>query len=287
MPNNVRRAHVILRSYRNHLAALALAFVATPALAGYEVGGPCTQGGNILESSLTPANFVVHLSKPDGSEFVGFLPGAGPNGTGATFPLSLTGSQGADGNYHAQVYVPCLPGWDAHNDTIITVPGGGPGNPGSGVITSSADLLIESWIINAQGQYQLLPIFDTIAMRGFASMTIPDLYATDANGNLIDGVELYSLVDLNTFDNAPFSLGDQYSITDGVDPALPDMWFSTTPFNSFDPTTGFFDAFTPYTGTAIAISNHTGTVPEPISIALVGLGLLGIAVTRLKPRQHS
>jgi hypothetical protein len=100
---------------------------------------------------------------------------------------------------------------------------------------------------------------------------IPDLYI-DA-----PGVTLYSLVDLNVYlEFLPeFSLGDTFSVVDGLVPVLPGMMFSTTPF-VFDPASGF--SGTPYSGGAQAETMHaTSAVPEPAAwiLMLVGAGLTG------------
>lgn len=264
------------RRYCTYATLFALGLHASTAMAGFTFGGPCTTGGFIYEVSNTPADFVVNLSDDKGKPVVGKI-------GGNTFPASLTGVRGPDGKYRAQIFVPCLPGWDAVNNTIAKVASGGPGNPGGGTITTTANLSIESFIIDQQGQYQLIPIFDTIAsVRGLESLTLPDLYITDANGNLVDNGTLYSLINLDTF-NANFTLGDLFAISNGTDAALPGMWFSTTPFATFDPATGFGNG-TPFTGTAMALTNHTGKpVPEPATLALVALAtalLLGARAVR-------
>lgn len=143
---------MILKRYRPHLVTLSLIVVAPNSFAGYVMGGPCVDSGTIYESSLVPADFVANISDPSGN---------------TVLSVPLTGTLGSDGLYHASLSVPCLPGWDVSNDTYAKVPGHGPGNPGGGTITTSAHLAIESYFINKQGQYQLLPIFDTIdALRG-------------------------------------------------------------------------------------------------------------------------
>jgi hypothetical protein len=66
--------------------------------------------------------------------------------------------------------------------------------------TGRADLRIESIIAGPHG-FQLADIFNTISLsRGDnVPVTIPDLYAANADRTLTSGGLLYSLVDLNIF----------------------------------------------------------------------------------------
>jgi len=145
-----------------------------------------------------------------------------------------------------------------------------------------SDLSIESVLFDPEsGTYELVNVFGTLADRQITyEVRIPDLFGdTDNNGILGEGDVLYSLVDLNIYLNSipSFSLGNSFTIANGTTSALPGMSFSTTPFD-FDPGTGF--SGTPYSGTAVAEGEHGVTViPEPNTVALLGIGLLGGAVS--------
>jgi len=129
------------------------------------------------------------------------------------------------------------------------------------------------------GKFALSNIFAVIAEKhGFGmEILVPDLYAdTNHDGILGVGDKLFSLVDLEVYlDSIPaFSLGDAFSVTNGLVPGLPGMKFSTTPF-VFDPDNGF--SGTDFSGEAFADSSHGLTaVPEPGALTMFGTGCLGM-----------
>lgn len=143
--------------------------------------------------------------------------------------------------------------------------------------------MIESIIAGPHG-FQLDDIFNTISLsRGDnVPVTIPDLYAANADRTLTSGGVLYSLVDLNIFlANPPVtSLGDTFQVVNGQVAGLPGMFFSTTPF-TFDSNTGFSDPA--YTGNAIEETNHVLTsTPEPSAWLLLASGMAGLVAWRQK-----
>lgn len=169
------------------------------------------------------------------------------------------------------------PASDARNITTLPPVGGGGG------AGPKADLMIESIIAGPHG-FQLDDIFNTISLsRGDnVPVTIPDLYAANADRTLTSGGVLYSLVDLNIFlANPPVtSLGDTFQVVNGQVAGLPGMFFSTTPF-TFDSNTGFSDPA--YTGNAIEETNHVLTsTPEPSAWLLLASGMAGLVAWRQK-----
>lgn len=137
-------------------------------------------------------------------------------------------------------------------------------------------------------KYVLGNIFGAIlAEKGYGfEVRVPDLFADINGGGLGAGDELYSLVDLNAFmPSLPaFSLGDQFTITNGLVADLPGMIFSTTPF-LFDENVGFIG--TPFTGIGSTDGFHgltATTVPEPMSVVLSGLGVMSMAAVYKRRR---
>jgi hypothetical protein len=223
------------------------------------VPGAAGRGGTVTEHSSRPgATFVIHLTGQYYQDLgLDIHPPSIPDGAGGTTIVP--------------VVVPAMPGLcDARNETFLPSRSGGPGGP-------RADLSIESvHFVEATQTWELLNIWGTIAQQvgNDVLIAIPDLYASDASGAL-DGVTLYSLVDLAIFlkDLPAFTEGQVFDIVNGQTAALPGMYFSTDPF-TFDPATGFSDP--PYTGTAIALTEHgfASLVPEPAPVALLALGAL-------------
>jgi hypothetical protein len=231
-------------------------------------GPPCVKGepgrgGVVTEHSREPNTvFIIHLTDFDYK----VIPGQDIH------PPSIPDGHG--GTTINPVVVPAMPGLcDAKNDTLKPPQGHGPVGPRS-------NLSIESYVIDpTTGKYVLHNIWGTIAAQvgEYHTVAIPDLYETDALGNILDNVTLYSLVNLETYiGSAPtFVEGQRFNVVDGLVAGLPGMFFSTTPF-TFDPDTGFSDP--PYTGMAVAETQHGFTAtPEPASwvLMLIGIGSVG------------
>jgi hypothetical protein len=224
----------------------------------------------VTEHSREPnTTFIIHLTDFDYQDIAGadIHPPSIPDGHGGTTINPVT--------------VAAMPGLcDARNTTIKPPAGGGGGAGGP-----MSDLSIESYVIDPKtGKTVLHNIWGTInaQLGNFRTVAIPDLYALDANGDLINGNTLYSLVNLDVYIGAmpTFTEGQVFTVVNGQVAGLPGMFFSTTPF-TFDPMTGFSDP--PYSGQAVAETQHDfDSVPEPAAWALLVLGLsvVGAALRR-------
>ena len=172
---------------------------------------------------------------------------------------------------------------DFINETIY--PQGLAGGQGGGVVQadgselqpSAADLSIHS------GKYVPGHHFNIAAIFGeYTLISIPDLYAVDANGGLIADQELYSLVNLATYLAMPltFTLDETFDVVNGQVAGLPGMSFSTDPF-SFSPEAGFTDP--PYSGPATVFTWHDmEAVPEAATWMLMALGFAGLGYARMR-----
>jgi hypothetical protein len=141
-------------------------------------------------------------------------------------------------------------------------------------------------------QFSLGNIFGTLAdtVGVENEISIPDLFAdTNGDGTLGLGDILYSLVDLNQYLTAvpQISFGEMFTVNNGTVSGLPGMMFSTDPF-SFDPSTGFTGTLFNGTAEVKGIHGATAVIPEPSSLILVGIGILGIVCwhIRLKRTQE-
>lgn len=94
--------------------------------------------------------------------------------------------------------------------------------------------------------------------------------------------DLYMAVDLVQYLSNPaqFSIGDMLDFIDGVNPLFPGVLLSNEP-TTYDPLTGYSTS-NPYTGSALVsgIIDGKSVVPEPLTIALIGIGLAGLAASR-------
>ncbi len=147
-------------------------------------------------------------------------------------------------------------------------------------------------------QYRLVDSFGAIRdnVGLYNTVYVPDLFAdTNHDGLMDDRDVLYSLVDLTIYlKSVPtFTLGQSFTIVDGLVAELPGMQFSTSPF-VFDPihgftTTGLFssgDAVVGQPGRSALAGSSDGesdsehgltAIPEPATwlSMLLGFGLLG------------
>jgi len=269
-------------SVRSLVTAFALSLLAAPALAGGVNCKlvPCVHGGGrINESSAVPADFIVHISGRNGREQ--FFPGYPKFVPGVYNPKTK--------KYEAHVNAPNDPdAYDAWNETRVRAPkkhSFAPTGAAADEITATSVLYLESTLVDENGFITLTPTFATLyASVGKAVIAIPDLFMSDADGNVVDGGLLYGLVDFSFYlDHPPtFHLGDVFNVQNGLVAGLDGMRFSTTPF-VFDDVggTGFSDP--PYSGYAVALSEHElQRVPEPAAWAMM---LLGFAATGAALRQ--
>lgn len=243
-----------------HVQQKPLTRVTTPGW-NARIGG----GGIIREDSAIPANFRVHLTDKNGKEIF-------PN---ADWPRFLEGKKGADGHYRAELLFGAYGKYrdvkDAWNDVIPIKPK----KAGFSALDSGDDLaamvMLEALYQDENDNWQLENIFDSVLAHAGLDYEIyvPDLAFSDAEGNLLEGQLLYSLVDLNVFLKAgcEFSFGDVLTLQDGKTSSLQGMQFSSTPF-SFDPETGFTG--TPVDGTGTIIAKHgLTTVPEGLNTGML------------------
>jgi hypothetical protein len=256
--------------------------------------------GRVVEISQVPADFIVNLTDINGNNLVKY-----------GWPKTLTGVLAPDGTYRAETRTPCFSDiYDARNTTIPKVvagggglgggnpvgpgpggagvpPGGGVGGVGAGYTGPNsffdvfAELSLEAVFQDPDDfEWHLENIWGAIEGHvGINNLVrVPDLYRLDENGYLVpddgtDATRLYSLVDFNIYLHNVFNFqrGDIFYIENGVNPLLPGMYFSTTPF-TFTPENGFQG--TPYTGNTYALTEHGLEVPEPGTLALFAGGLL-------------
>jgi hypothetical protein len=258
---------------------LAFSLASAPAIAG---GVNCKKvkcapyGGTVKETSAVPADFIVHISGPNGREI--FFPG---------FPKPLKGVLNPKtGLWEAKVVLPNDPdAHDAWNDTLIKVAAGGPGNRnGGGAVTSRSVLNIESTLVDTNGFIRLTPIFATLyANQGTTTLYLPDFFVSDGSGQLVDGGQLYVLADLSVLFDHPlpaFAFGNVLQIQNGLSASLPGFQFSTDPF-VFDYLGGTGFSAPPFSGYATILTRHELTsTPEPATWAMmvVGFAILGASL---------
>jgi hypothetical protein len=279
---------------------------ALPLSASDQHGPPCTgpndtRSGIIMEHSAQQnTDFTVFISNSTGA-VIATIPLLGMNvagdGSVAQQPVNMPGMPG-------NVNVPG--GCDAWNQTGLPNPGNGNGGAGPGVpvggsgpsgtgpapSTPTSSLQIESYgLVN--GVWMMYSPFTEVdlSIQTGDVLMIPDLYATDSNGNLINE-ELYGLVNVDTYlpgttctlsiCEVPYTLGETFNIVNGAVAGLPGMLFSTSPW-VFSSTTGFTDPGGNYTGSAEVISEHgLESIPEPSAAVLLGTGLLAMALVMRK-----
>lgn len=217
-------------------------------------GAAAAHGGNgiVNETSPVPADFLVYLTGDDGKDLI-------PQPT--DYPRFLHGVLNpATGQYEAKTVVGgggrFLDVRDARNETLVRVAGGHLGGGGD-VVQATSILNLEALFLDGHGMWRLENIFNSVeAHVGFNyEVIIPDLYLSDSRGNLLPDRTLYSLVDLNVFlpPGSSFFTGEVFEITGGVNPFLPGMQFSSTPF-TFNSVSGFTG--TPLTGAGVMVTAH-------------------------------
>lgn len=208
--------------------------------------------GIVNETSAVPADFLVYLTGEDGNDLVPQPPG---------YPRFLQGALNpATGQYEAKTLVGgggrFIDVRDARNETLVRVAGGHLGGGGD-VVQATSILNLEALFLDDHGMWRLENIFNSVeAHVGFNyEVIIPDLYLSDSRGNLFPDRTLYSLVDLNVFlpPGSSFFTGQVFEITGGVNPFLPGMQFSSTPF-TFNSVSGFTG--TPLTGAGVMVTAH-------------------------------
>ena len=258
----------------NRRALAAAIAVAAVASAGSALATPlpgnsrdCSVPTTVTEVNFggSPKNFTLHIS--------------GPGGFGApdlaTFPLGTIASGGS-----VVVNVPALgqTNCDARNE--ITSLGGGAG-VGAGGAGAKSDLLIEAIFVDAithEFTFESYGDFIRQSVGVHVQVPIPDLWAIDPNGNFLDGVTLYSFVNLEDYLAAPLpvlSPNQVFSIVNGQVAGLTGMLFSSTPF-TFDAATGV--SGTPYNGMGAMFTLHeVAAIPEPSEAALLLAGLAAFA----------
>jgi len=226
------------------------------------------KGAVIREVSNGPATFDMYATDSWG------------NNMQPPLAEGVPGELRNDGKYHAERTFYDIPGaQDARNVTHLQNPVGGGGGGGGGV----ADLGLEVLYLMPDNTIYIGNTFSWILehLGPGVEIRLPDFYADVSGDGVIDSADtLYSIVDIRQLFYDPLfpvveasSFGSSFAVVGGLSDSLPGYLFSTTPFD-FDSTNGFTG--TPFTGDVLELTEHDPSIPEPATIALLGLGALSL-----------